>query len=158
MRVITKGAIDYVLSRIQCMRDINLQLDLDVDELVTLRDGCCSSSSSSSSSSSGGEFIGLNIVSEDFPALNGFWPIYGMTAGKYMYEAPAGNTVGSIMWDITTGGGQDTPCFSLFYDSVCSLWSPFSQDVATPDLCVGDWLEWYPSIGPTTLVITPVYG
>lgn len=52
MRIITNGVKEILMSRIQCMRDINTILDDSIDALLARRNDCCSPSVSSSSSSS----------------------------------------------------------------------------------------------------------
>jgi hypothetical protein len=43
MRVITEGAKEQLVSRMQCMRDVTAWLDAQLEELIDARIECCGS-------------------------------------------------------------------------------------------------------------------
>lgn len=44
MKIVTTGAFELLMDRIQCMRETNASLDDKIDHMITERDECCSSS------------------------------------------------------------------------------------------------------------------
>lgn len=68
VRILTKGAKEYLMNRIQCMREVGFQFADKLDYLEQRRADCCGyslSSSSSSLSSSSGDQPFNAILAED---------------------------------------------------------------------------------------------